>query len=64
MKQIKTIMLPAGLHLDVLQFDKQVNDAIANGWDLVKRDVLKCYPSGHMLYAELVRFVITEEAMD
>lgn len=61
MKQIKTIMQPAGDSFSVGAFDKLVNDAIAEGWDLVKRDALKCYTSGHMLYAELVRFVITEE---
>lgn len=61
MKQIKTIkayMDDAGV------FDKAVNDALADGWKLVKREVLQPYETTHYeflrsLYAELERETIT-----
>lgn len=57
MKQIKTFMKRAD---DWVQFDAEVNKAIAEGWTLVKRDVLRPYEGPtrifhRMLYAELER---------
>lgn len=57
MKQIKTIMKQAE---NWEQFDTEVNKAIAEGWTLVKRDVLRPYEGDtcayyRMLYAELER---------
>lgn len=57
MKQIKTIMKRAD---DWMQFDAEVNRAVAEGWTLVKRDVLRPYERPtrifhRMLYAELER---------
>ncbi len=57
MKQIKTIMRNASAPEE---FDAEVNKAIAEGWTLVKRDVLLPYEGPtrifhRMLYAELER---------
>lgn len=43
------------------KFDKEVNEAIADGWTLAKRERVST-PSGYKdyLYAELVRETITE----
>ena len=57
MKQIKTIRK----YLDnAEEFDKEVNDALAAGWKLVKREVLHPCETTHYeylrsLYAELER---------
>lgn len=57
MKQIKTITK----QLDgSVQFDAEVNAALAEGWTLVKREVLQAYEGQtrvfyRMLYAELER---------
>ena len=62
MKQIKTIVRDAS---KVEAFDKDVNEAIAAGWTLTKRDVWNPY-SGlgidyhRCLYAELEKNIITE----
>lgn len=54
MKQIKTIVADT-----VVDFDCEVNAAIADGWQLVaRRAVLR--PDGYF-YAELERDVITED---
>lgn len=64
MLQIKTIMKSTCDQFD--EFDKEVNDALAEGWELVRRDVLPPYAGvlkneGHLwkrvLYAELEREV-------
>lgn len=57
MKQIKTIMKRAD---DWVQFDAEVNKALADGWTLVKREVLQAYEGPtrifhRMHYAELER---------
>lgn len=57
MKQIKTIMRNASA---AEEFDAEVNKAIAEGWTLVKREVLRSYDGEansfiRMLYAELER---------
>lgn len=56
MKQIKTIA-----DYKIKTFDEEVNAAIAEGWDLVKRDChLVGRDRGPMLYAELEKEVVTE----
>ena len=69
MKQIKTIfkrMDPKTVDvLEVQDFDRQVNEAIAEGWKLVKRDVFhpldtQEYYHPRVLYAELEKDTITE----
>lgn len=57
MKQIKTILVKVER---LEEFDKKVNDALTEGWTLVKRDVLQAYDRAtcifnRMLYAELER---------
>jgi hypothetical protein len=63
MKQIKTIKN----RLDnTKMFDEEVNAAIAEGWELTRRDVIRpnAHPGGEtsytMLYAELEKEIITE----
>ena len=63
MKQIKTIKN----RLDnAASFDKEVNAALAEGWQLTRRDVLQPKAQSEnmqtytMLYAELEQEVITE----
>lgn len=64
MLQIKTIAKRID---DAKEFDAEVNAAIAEGWVLVKREVLQplAHPtngiSRRMLYAELGRETITED---
>lgn len=63
MKQIKTIMKASE---DWELFDEAVNAAIAAGWTLVKRDVLKPYEARtrlyvRTLYAELERETVEEK---
>ena len=65
--KIKTIRW----HLDAApNFDKEVNDALNEGWRLTKREVLDGCQLGQdiyqhrMLYAELVRNRSFEEDMD
>lgn len=54
MKQIKTIHL----RIDESQkFDEEVNKALAEGWQLTKRDFV---PNYCILYAELEKNTITE----
>lgn len=69
MKQIKTIykqMHPSTNYvLEVQDFDRLVNEALAEGWTLTKRDVFhpcdtEDYYHGRVLYAELEREVVTE----
>lgn len=63
MKQIKTITK----QLDgSVQFDAEVNAALAEGWTLVKREVLQAYEGRtrvfyRMLYAELEREIVEKE---
>lgn len=62
MKQIKTIMRNANA---AEEFDAEVNKAIAEGWALVKRDVLRPYEGPtriffRMLYAELERQTVEQ----
>lgn len=57
MKRIKTIIRNTN---GVEEFDAEVNKAIAEGWTLVKREVLRPYEGPtrlffRMLYAELER---------
>lgn len=63
MLQIKTII---GTTECYDEFDKQVNAALADGWYLIKRDVLAPYISegieyARCLIAELEREIITDE---
>lgn len=56
MLQIKTIVSGT-----IPEFDKEVNEAIADSWHLVKRDCLLIgREHAPMLYAELEKEVITE----
>jgi hypothetical protein len=54
MKQIKTVHHRID---DSAQFDKEVNDALTEGWQLTRREFVPGYV---ILYAELEREVITE----
>lgn len=62
MKQIKTVTV----RIDAAeQFDKEVNEALTEGWMLIKRDVLPPFDGTQhfvhrMLYAELEKDSITE----
>ena len=56
MLEIKTIM--EELH-NPDEFDRRVNDALAEGWELVRRDILP-----NMLYAELERETEPEEELE
>ena len=63
MLEIKTIIEAVK---DAPQFDRAVNDALADGWALVRRDVI---PAGlpdspRLLYAELEQEVEVEEEDD
>lgn len=64
MKQIKTIRRRLD---DNTEFDEAVNDALKEGWQLTKREVLQPRAQGPitysniMLYAELEREAVTEE---
>lgn len=65
MKQIKTIIKRMDNEPLWNQFDIEVNNAIADGWTLTKREVLKPYEGAtrtwcRMLYAELEREIIAE----
>ena len=70
MKQIKTIIgtVSNGYYdRDTENFDKEVNETIAEGWTLVERKVLMPQvqptignPAHAMLYAELEKNTITE----
>lgn len=60
MTEIKTIFTK----IDSCEvFDKRVNEALAEGWELVRRDVLVPHVSDRftLLYAELERVIETEE---
>jgi hypothetical protein len=63
MKQIKTILVKVE---QLEEFDKRANNALAEGWTLVKREVLQAYDSAtcifhRMLYAELEREIVEEK---
>lgn len=67
MLKIKTILIPTKY---ASQFDEEVNNFLADGWELVRRDVLPPYVCSQdnrvdmwqqMLYAELEREVEPEE---
>lgn len=60
MKEIKTILFKV---IQVDEFDKTVNAALAEGWTLVKRGVLDEYDRAvcvthRLLYAELEREIV------
>lgn len=59
MKQIKTIKSRIDYDKD---FDEKVNAAIAEGWELKRRELIPSYTTNSytILYAELEREVITE----
>lgn len=59
MPEIKTIFTKID---DCEKFDKRVNEALAEGWELVRRDVLVPHVSDRftLLYAELERVMETE----
>lgn len=59
MVEIKTIFIKID---DCEKFDKLVNEALAEGWELVRRDVLVPHVSDRftLLYAELERVIETE----
>lgn len=60
MLEIKTIFIKID---DCKKFDEQVNQAIAEGWELVRRDVIAPHvPDRYtLLYAELERITEAEE---
>lgn len=63
MLEIKTIAHPA---TEREEFDAEVNKALAEGWELVRRDIIPPYEGStyaweRMFYAELEREVETEE---
>lgn len=60
MLEIKTILQPLRNYGD---FDKEVNAALAEGWELVRRDVITQSSDSYdpMLYAELERVTELEE---
>lgn len=64
MLQIKTIRNRID---NAVSFDKEVNEALAEGWQLTRRDVLQPKAQSEnmqthiMLYAELEKVVITEK---
>ena len=60
MVEIKTIFIKID---DCEKFDERVNEALAEGWELVRRDVLVPHISDRytLLYAELERVIETEE---
>ena len=63
MLEIKTIAHPA---TEREEFDAEVNKALAEGWELVRRDIIPPYEGStyvweRILYAELEREVETEE---
>lgn len=55
MLEIKTIMEESH---NPFEFDRRVNEALREGWELVRRDLLL---SPNMLYAELEREIEEEE---
>lgn len=57
MLEIKTILKPLINHRG--EFDKEVNAALAEGWELVRRDVITQSSDSYepMLYAELERYI-------
>lgn len=59
MVEIKTIFIKID---DCEKFDERVNEALAEGWELVRRDVLVPHISDRytLLYAELERVIETE----
>lgn len=63
MLEIKTILTSSNEHEE---FDEKVNDALRNGWELVRRDVLPPFEGDtrfwcRLLYAELEREVEPKE---
>jgi rubrerythrin len=60
MLEIKTIMTESN---NPEEFDKKVNDALREGWELVRRDVLPAQTENRysMLYAELEREIEEED---
>lgn len=63
MKQIKTVLRPYEL---LYRFDEEVNELLADGWELTKREIQKVSgeisesfntPFVYVLYAELERAV-------
>lgn len=63
MLEIKTIMYKADNHES---FDEEVNKALTEGWELVRRDVFPshCTNTNTFLYAELEREVEPEEELE
>lgn len=63
MKQIKTVLRP---YEQLYKFDEEVNNLLADGWELTKREIQKVSgeiseafntPFIYMLYAEMERTV-------
>lgn len=63
MKQIKTVLMECGR---LNEFDKAVNDLLADGWEIRKREIQKVsgeiseafsVPAVYVLYAEMERFI-------
>lgn len=65
--EIKTIYARAGITASIEAFDNCVNEALKEGWTLVKRELVqpKAQPSTgtmyNMLYAELERSTSDED---
>ena len=51
---VKTIIKPT---CDVDDFDNEVNKALADGWELVRRDIITPPDESSKLYAELERYI-------
>jgi hypothetical protein len=65
MKQIKTIMATIEGPEAIKDFDNKVNELLAEGWTLVKRELLPAVDFGcayqpHTLYAEMEEETITD----
>lgn len=65
MKQIKTIMVTLEGPKDIKDFDNKANELLAEGWTLIKRELVPAVDLGsayqpHSLYAELEKEIITD----
>ena len=59
MKQIKTVIRQIGF---VEEFDKELNDALLEGWKITRRDLFVSHVNGKstLLYAELEKDFLTD----
>lgn len=57
--EIKTILKYCTNQIDAVAFDTTVNDALANGWSLVRREVF-AGDTSDLLYAEMAKLSAEE----